>query len=126
MLINCLIVGIGGFCGAICRYLLTVFAGNINFPFMTVIINITGSFIVGIIAGVSGGTMPWLSKEKVLFAQMGFCGSFTTLSTFSLETYKYIKNSGWLYGVGYCIISMIFCVLGVLCGQLLAGIICKK
>lgn len=87
MLLNFLVVGIGGFTGAGLRYLIgemPVFAFA-AFPLSTFLINVTGAFAVGLIAefaAYSSGISPLV----VLFLKTGLCGGFTTFSAFSLES----------------------------------------
>ncbi|WP_338753814.1 fluoride efflux transporter CrcB [Bacillus sp. FJAT-52991] len=79
---NILLVAAGGAVGAVFRYLLSGLNGSF-FPFGTLLVNIAGSFILGIVtARVISKRM---KKETSLFYGTGFCGGFTTMSTFSKE-----------------------------------------
>lgn len=117
---NCLAVGLGGFCGAISRYLLGFLPGYyyLGFPVGTMLINLVGAFFIGLIAGV----VPYdlLSARGQLCLKTGFCGGFTTFSTFSLETVTLLEQGHWLLAGGYIVSSVVVCLLGVFLGKLLA------
>ncbi len=82
-----LVVAAGGAVGAVARYLVYVLAGQFlgtGFPFGTLIVNIVGSFILGVL--VEGMALAWSIGEQMrLFLAVGVLGAFTTFSTFSLD-----------------------------------------
>lgn len=82
-----LMVAAGGAAGATARYLVYVLAGQFlgtGFPFGTLIVNIVGSFIMGVL--VEGMALAWTIGEQMrLFLAVGVLGAFTTFSTFSLD-----------------------------------------
>ena len=87
MMQSILAVGAGGALGAISRYFVYIMAGYIlgpNFPYGTLIVNIVGSLLMGIIVEVMALTWE-ASTEWRLFLTVGFLGAFTTFSTFSLD-----------------------------------------
>ncbi|MFJ7508169.1 fluoride efflux transporter FluC [Peribacillus simplex] len=89
-------VGFGGAAGAILRYCVILTAGHTFFPFGTLLINIVGSFLLGMINGY------FVSKKKSLvFLALGsgFCGGFTTMSTFSQEVVNLLQTSLPLAGL---------------------------
>src|SRR6266700_1137421 len=94
-----LLVGLGGFLGSISRYLVAVFfAGQFSssFPFATFAVNAAGCFLIGILFALSDrGNI--LTPEWRVFLTTGFCGGFTTFSTFSYENVSLLKNSDFLY-----------------------------
>lgn len=119
MLWNCFAVGCGGALGSIFRYLLGFLPVNHNdFPFTTLGINIIGAFLIGLVitfAGKHGSIDPrWL-----LFLQVGFCGGFTTFSTFSNETFVLIQNGKPVLAGIYILLSVILCVAAVWGARLL-------
>lgn len=118
---NCLAVGVGGFVGAISRYLLSLIAGYyfLKFPLGTMLINLTGAFCIGFITGI----MPLgiLSEQQQLFLKTGFCGGFTTFSTFSLETAQLLEQRHFLLAGSYACGSVLLCLGGVWVGKMLAG-----
>ena len=90
MMQSILAVGAGGALGAISRYFVYIMAGYIlgpNFPYGTLIVNIVGSLLMGIIIEVLALTWE-ASTEWRLFLTVGFLGAFTTFSTFSLDFAK--------------------------------------
>lgn len=89
MMLECLFVGLGGFIGSVARYLIGLLAVETasGFPVKTFCINLLGSFILGIVSE-SALRDPGISRNLVLFLQIGVCGGFTTFSTFSSEALK--------------------------------------
>ncbi|WHY58050.1 fluoride efflux transporter FluC [Peribacillus simplex] len=89
-------VGFGGAAGAILRYCVILTAGHSFFPFGTLLINIVGSFLLGMINGYFAS-----KKKSVVFLALGsgFCGGFTTMSTFSQEVVNLLQASLALAGL---------------------------
>ncbi|WP_141992446.1 CrcB family protein [Bacillus sp. B4EP4a] len=89
-------VGFGGAAGAILRYCVILTAGHSFFPFGTLLINIVGSFLLGMINGYFAS-----KKRSLVFLALGsgFCGGFTTMSTFSLEVVDLLQTSLALAGL---------------------------
>ncbi|TVX80750.1 CrcB family protein [Peribacillus simplex] len=89
-------VGFGGAAGAILRYCVILTAGHTFFPFGTLLINIVGSFLLGMINGYFA-----LKKKSLVFLALGsgFCGGFTTMSTFSQEVVNLLQTSLPLAGL---------------------------
>ena len=89
------IVGIGGFIGSIMRYLVTiwsqVFFKELSFPLGTLIVNISGCLLLGLLNGWAENYQFFTSQIR-LFMFVGILGSFTTFSTFSYETIKMMQN----------------------------------
>lgn len=91
MLIEYLLIASGATTGALLRWKATVFASKYNFaPHTTVAINTAGSFILGVTAQLSHGSI--ISSKAALLVGTGFCGSFTTLSTFSVDVVKCVED----------------------------------
>lgn len=114
-MIACLYVGIGGFMGAVCRYLLSGIIQQESFPFATMLINFIGSFVIGFVIGISQKTA--IPKDLLLLLKVGVCGGFTTFSTFSAETLALFEKRQYLMGGGYAAISVLICVFGVWLGK---------
>lgn len=118
MLNKLLLVGIGGFTGSILRYLMyQVFDKPILafFPFATFTVNIIGSFLIGIIYFLAQKE-GWVSEEIRLLLAVGFCGSFTTFSTFALENLTLIKSGNLLTTVVYIGSSVVLSIIAVWAG----------
>jgi fluoride exporter len=96
---NILLVGLGGLIGSVARYLVAIlFAGQFasSFPLATFAVNIAGCFLIGILFALSDrGNI--LSPEWRVLLTTGFCGGFTTFSTFSYESIKLMQDSEFLY-----------------------------
>lgn len=122
LLKECIFVGLGGFSGAVLRYLLTLIPVKSDFPLMTFIVNISGAVLIGFIVGAAG-VIPNVSQSLVLFAKTGICGGYTTFSTFALESVNLFKNQHRLLGICYIVLSVVVCFLGVILGQYLAKLI---
>ncbi len=98
MLRTLFIVGIGGFAGSIARYILSFAALKtlpIGFPLGTLLANILGCFLIGIFYGCSD-RYAWFSPELRIFLTAGFCGGFTTFSSFSYENIQLFESGRYL------------------------------
>ncbi len=115
-----IIIGTGGFIGSISRYLLSQFMQRIfetTFPIGTLVVNILGSFFIGIIYGLSekGGI---LSPEWRLFLAVGICGGFTTFSSFAYENLNMLGLQQYLFLTLYVGASLMLGLLAVYLGNL--------
>ncbi len=104
-----LIIGTGGFLGSISRYMVQqVLADKFgaSFPYGTLAVNIIGSFIIGIVYALfERGSV--LSPEWRLFLAVGFCGGFTTFSSFAFESIQMLRLEQFLYLSLYMSFSLI-------------------
>ena len=64
-----------------------------------------------------------ISQNTILFWKTGVCGGFTTFSTFSLEAYGLLANKSYVLAAVYIMTSVVFCILGIVCGKKLAGLV---
>ena len=96
LLKNFLIAGFGGFLGTLLRYAVTLLIKPGMFPAATFLVNVTGSFILGLVLGYTLKFNPGESNLK-LFLATGFCGGFTTFSTFSYENVSLLKAGSYSY-----------------------------
>ena len=120
MILNCFMVGIGGFFGSVCRYLvglLPVEAGQ-GFPIKTLCINVLGAFAISVITAMAAKNKS-VSPELVLMLRVGICGGFTTFSTFAYESVDLIKSGGAGVALTYICASVILSILAVFAGQAL-------
>lgn len=107
-----LIVALGSALGGVLRYWLSNVVYNFlpaTFPFGTMLVNFAGSFIIGAtIFGLSDRSL--ISQDLRLFLTVGFCGGFTTFSTFSLETVNLLRNSEYTLAGLNIGMSLIICL----------------
>lgn len=121
---NILFVMIGGFFGAICRFGLGEWNGTGDgFPLATLVINLSGCFILGwFLTYVKQNKK--IRRELILMIGTGFIGSFTTFSTFSVETINLFQNGLIFMAIFYVLASSVFGILLAYAGYILA--IAKK
>lgn len=120
-----LFIGSGSFLGGIARYLLSRSIQNTvitSFPLGTFWVNITGCFLIGLIYGLSDRGTP-ISNELRLFLAVGFCGGFTTFSTFSNENLALLRDGSILYFSLYAGLSVFIGLLVTFGGHALTKII---
>lgn len=99
MLRTLLLVGMGGFLGSISRFLVGQALHRIFdtvFPIGTMTVNIVGSFIIGVVYSLAERDN-LISPEIRMFLAVGFCGGFTTFSSFAFDKLNLLKDSGFLY-----------------------------
>ncbi|MBU2043765.1 MAG: fluoride efflux transporter CrcB [Candidatus Omnitrophica bacterium] len=117
--INVFIVGFGGFLGAIFRYLgggiIQSISKNYEFPYGTLIVNLLGCFLIGLLGGYSDN-MDMFSSKTRLFLFIGILGGFTTFSTFGYETIILLRDRaivGALINISmHFILGLLFVYLG--------------
>ena len=117
-----LVISIGAIFGANARWVISRFAARIIspvFPYGTLFINVTGSFVVGFF-------MIW-SSERVLLdprwrllVVVGFCGAFTTFSSFAFETMAYFQQGQWTMMLANFISNNLLCLGAALAGMAVA------
>jgi len=119
-----LMVGIGGFSGSIARFWLGAFIGSkmgIRFPYGTFVINITGSFLIGLILTILT-ERSHLSPNWRYLIPVGFIGGYTTFSTFEFETLQAMQDGQIMIGLlnaGLSVVAGFIAVwLGVMLGRL--------
>ena len=119
-MLNCLLVGIGGFIGTVFRYLIGLLPVETNsgFPIKTLMINIAGSFCIGLITALAVKNKE-LNDHIVLMLKVGVCGGFTTFSTFAYESTDLIKIGHVVIAVAYVCTSIVLGVMAVLAAQML-------
>ena len=113
MMTKLLLVGLGGALGAVCRYLISLLPVRGEFPVLTLLTNLGGALLIGLVVGMSGR----LSQTGMLFWKSGVCGGFTTFSTFSLEALRLFEGGKALLGTAYAVSSVLLCLLGVFLGE---------
>ncbi len=114
-----LIIGSGGFIGTVARYLVSRWAleaSGSSFPFGTLLVNLLGSLLIGLLYGLSErGSL--LSAEWRLFLTVGFCGGFTTFSTFANENLLLLRDNELFYFALYAGLSLFLSLVAVYVGS---------
>jgi len=113
---------LGGAIGTAARYLLTLFIQpriGSGFPVATLVINVTGSILLGFLMRYSLESVT-ASPEVRLLLTTGFCGGYTTFSTFSYETARLIEDGEWQRGATYIAASVVLSLAGTFIGFALA------
>jgi len=119
-----LLVFIGGGFGSVARYLLGKLLNNSEsgIPFGTFAANILGSLLIGIILGLAAKNEA-LTQSQTLLLATGFCGGFTTFSTFAYENHVFLKNGDFTTFALYTIASFVVAFLAVFGGMYVSKII---
>ena len=120
-----LLIAAGGALGSVLRFFFTGLVASHwsgAFPWGTLLVNVTGSFVIGFLAELTGPGGRWLaSTETRLFLMAGVCGGYTTFSAFSLQTFAFIKAGDWPRAGLNIVASVALCLLGVWLGYVLAA-----
>ena len=117
MIRDIVIVGIGSGIGGICRYFISLamnHAGN-GFPWGTFAVNVAGCLLIGILWGVTSRFQN-VSPSLSLFLMVGFCGGFTTFSTFSKEGLTILQANNYILFSIYAIGSVVLGIMAVALG----------
>jgi CrcB protein len=115
------LIAVGGAIGSVLRYWAAGALGRLvgeHFPWGTIFVNITGSFIIGFFGTLTG---PEVRAEVPVYARqffmIGLCGGYTTFSSFSLQTLLLAQGGEWLRAGANVLISVALCLLGVWLGH---------
>ncbi len=120
-----LLVGAGSFIGGTARFWCTGWAAarwGTAFPWGTLLVNVLGSFLIGVLAAFSEAEGRWLlpvSARELLI--VGVLGGYTTFSAFSLQTFSLLHEGQWLRAGGNVLASVSLCLIAVAVGYLLAS-----
>ena len=121
-------VALGGALGSAGRFWLNGLVSDkfgATFPWGTLVINVLGSFVIGVLAAltISEGRMDSQSRMfATQFLMIGVCGGFTTFSSFSLQTLNLLRDREWLYAGGNVILSVALCMIAVWLGFLFGSV----
>lgn len=118
-----LLVGVGGFLGAIARFVIARWVGEMvdtSFPLGTFLINMSGSFLLGVVGELAAGKVLPDSDTVRLALGIGFIGAFTTYSTFEYETHALLEDGQWIAAVTNMAASLVVGLLAVRAGVLAA------
>lgn len=113
-----LAVALGGALGSVARYMVGMGSAKLfglDFPWGTLIINIVGSFLIGVFVELFA--LKWdLPQTGRVFLTVGICGGFTTFSTFSLDSYVLMEHGEWWPAAFYIIGSVVLSIAGLVAG----------
>jgi fluoride exporter len=119
------LVMLGGALGTLGRFLLSSFVATHfgeTFPWGTLIINVTGSFVIGFFATLTDPDGALLVRpEARTFFMIGVCGGYTTFSSFSLQTLRLAQNGQWFNAGANVLASNIGCLVAVWIGHVCAA-----
>lgn len=123
-----ILVGLGGFLGAIARFSVNrafsaraaadgSLAATVQpaFPLSTLLVNVAGSFFIGLLVVLAGSRL-WLEGDTRLFLVTGFLGAFTTFSAFSLETLQLFESGEQVKALFNVLVNVFLCLLFVWLG----------
>jgi CrcB protein len=125
MIRSLLLVGSGGFLGSISRYLVSKFMQSTfpsAFPYGTFAVNIAGCFLIGLIYGISEKSS-LITSEWRLFLAVGFCGGFTTFSTFASENLALLRDGEFFNFFLYAGLSVLLGLAATFLGVLITRIL---
>jgi CrcB protein len=111
-------IAVGGALGSVCRFLLTGAVQRqlgTTFPFGTLMVNVTGSLLLGALLRYSLDT-PGVSPEMRALLATGFCGGYTTFSAFSYETMALLQSGDYRRAAGYALASVVVSLLAMYAG----------
>ena len=114
-------VALGSALGGVARHLVGLAGADLvgaTFPWATIVINATGSFVIGLFAVISGTDSPYLIPTKIrVFVMVGICGGYTTFSAFSLQSFLLIREGHAFAAAANVILSMLLCLMSVWLGH---------
>jgi fluoride exporter len=120
-------IAVGGALGSVLRYWWSGLIANCfgaAFPWGTLIVNVTGSFVIGFFDTLTGDQGRWLAPTSFRqFFMIGICGGYTTFSSFSLQTLQLTQKDQWLWAGANIVGSVGLCLLGVWLGHVVAATI---
>jgi CrcB protein len=124
---NYIWVALGGALGTTGRYWLSGLVARLigeTFPWGTLVINVTGSLLIGFIAALTGPDgRVFVGSTARQFMMIGICGGYTTFSSFSLQTLNLANDGEWIYAGANIIFSVLLCLVAVWGGSMLASTI---
>jgi CrcB protein len=97
-----------------------------GFPYGTLFVNVVGSFILGVVATLILERLPPEYQDWYLLLGTGFCGGFTTFSTFEWETFKLVRDGSWPLAAGNVLVSIFAGFIGLVAGVILVGLLLPR
>jgi CrcB protein len=123
ILLPFLLVGLGSMLGGVSRYGMTLLTQNVSafsLPYGTLISNLAGCLVIGLIAGFSGRS-ELLSTELRLLLATGFCGGFTTMSSFVYELGQFVQDKEYFFASTYFVATLAGAGLAFALGLLISA-----
>jgi len=121
-------VAIGGALGSVGRFwlngIVSATKAGETFPWGTMLVNVSGSFLIGVLAALTIPEGPMDSKSRAFTMQFliyGICGGYTTFSSFSVQTLNLLQHRQWLHAGGNVLLSIVLCLGAVWLGWLLGS-----
>jgi CrcB protein len=115
---------LGGGLGSLARFGCSGFVANRfgeTFPWGTLLVNVVGSFVIGVFATLTGTEGRWLvAPEARQFVMVGLCGGYTTFSSFSHQTLELARDGEWFRAGGNIVASVVFCLVATWLGHVTA------
>jgi len=125
-MLNYVWIAVGSALGGVSRYWLSGFIADRigeTFPWGTLIVNISGSFVIGFFATLTGPDGRLLVGSTFRqFVMIGICGGYTTFSSFSLQTLTLAQDGEWLHAGGNIVFSVVLCLAAVWIGHVAAAV----
>ena len=118
-------VAIGGALGSVARFWCSGFVAQTvggTFPWGTMAVNVVGSFVIGFFGTLTGADGRFLvAPDMRTFVMVGFCGGYTTFSSFSLQTLALVRDGEWLQVGANVLLSVVLCLVSVWLGHVAAA-----
>jgi CrcB protein len=122
-----LLVGLGSMAGGVSRYGLTLATQNVSafsLPYGTLFSNLAGCLVIGLLAGF-GAKTDLLSSELRLLLATGFCGGFTTMSSFIYELGQFVQDKEYFFASTYFVATLAGAALAFVLGLLISGLLMR-
>ena len=117
-------IAVGSALGGLARFFISGVTAQLigeTFPWGTLIVNVTGSFVIGFFATLTGPDgRVFVGTTGRQFVMIGICGGYTTFSSFSLQTLNLMNDGEWFYVGGNIVGSVVLCLAAVWAGHILA------
>ncbi len=115
-MLNYFLVFLGGGLGSICRYGIAhwLVSSKLHFPWATILANVLACFVLGALVGLNMKNK--LGGAMVLFLMAGFCGGFSTFSTFTNETLQMLATGEWVKACANVALSLLVCLISLFIG----------
>ncbi len=117
-------IAVGSAIGGVTRYWISGVAARLigeTFPWGTLIVNVSGSLIIGFVATLTAPDgRVFIGSVARLAIMAGFCGGYTTFSSFSIQTLNLLNDGEWLHAGANIVLSVVLCLVAVWLGHILA------